>query len=86
MSELGVKSIAWDDQGYEHRTEVVGIVECVVCGNDVEIESETMAWEEGEDGRWHHLDDGGLATGQCCGKLYADWWEGTHVYDMEAGK
>lgn len=61
---------------WEHRAEVQASVECTVCGNDVELEADTDCWVEGWKGRWEH-DGFGPAMGECCGLLYADWWEGT---------
>ena len=66
----------------ERRTDgnpyrLVGILECNRCRKDVEL------WEDGDD-----QDDGsiiwsGCATGDCCSLLYADWWEGTFVYQLD---
>ena len=69
----------------EERHEVVATVECSRCGSTVELEAETEGWTKGDDGLWHH-ESFGPGQGVCCGLLYADWFDGTHVFDMEADR
>lgn len=72
-----------DGRQEEHRTEVQAEVECTVCGAVVELVAETDGHYLDDDGRWRH-DSYGPATAVCCGRLYADWWEGTFAYDLAA--
>lgn len=83
MPALGtVKRLGFDAGGYERRERLEAIVECVVCGKDVECWSDTEEWTRMRDGRWRHAFYGG-AMGQCCGRLYADCIsDGYRVFDL----
>lgn len=82
----------FDDDGvFEYREQVQAIAQCPVCGVEVALLAETDAWAEtkaiipvrGKRQRlWKH-DGYGPAAAEHCGKLIADWWEGTFVYDLE---
>lgn len=75
--------IEWkpDDEGVlrEHRYEVVATVDCSRCGSTVELEADTEGWVMDDEGRWTH-ESFGPGQGTCCGLLYADWFDGTHVF------
>lgn len=81
-------TVAWvttpNGETREQRTEVQAELGCTRCGSVVELEAETDCWTLDEkDGRWHH-ESYGPAHGVCCGLLYAYWWDGPHVYDLES--
>jgi hypothetical protein len=62
-------------------TRVVGEVECPRCGTWVDlIEDADEVEYDGTvpEGGWS-----GVATAEHCGLLIADWWDGTHVFDLE---
>lgn len=75
-----------DDGVFEYREQVQAIASCPVCGNDVALLAETDGWTQGRKigarRFWRH-DSYGPAAAECCGKLIADWWEGTFVFDLE---
>lgn len=94
---LGMVTRRWSektDEGiFEYREKLLAIAECPVCGEQVALLGETDAWVESRrvhiDARagktyryWSH-DSYGPALAEHCGKLIADWWEGTFVYDLE---
>jgi hypothetical protein len=72
----------WCEEGedlIEYRWEVLAVVECPECGNDVDLEAETDEWTQGEDGRWYH-EGYGPPTGVCCGLLLVDNFDGPEAY------
>jgi hypothetical protein len=72
-----------DDEGVlrERRHEAVATVVCERCGADLDLVAETEGWVRDDEGRWAH-ESFGPGTGECCGLLYADWFDGCHVYDL----
>ena len=78
-----------EDGVFEYRERVDAIAECPVCGDEVALLAETDGWEEAGRisgtliRRWRHTSYGPAAA-EHCGKLIADWWEGTFVYDLES--
>ena len=69
----------------EARCEVVGSVECDRCGSTVELVADTEGWVRDDEGRWAH-ESFGPGQGVCCGLLYADWFDGTFVFDLAKGE
>lgn len=67
----------------EHRRETVASVECDRCGSELDLRAETGGWVKDDEGRWAH-ESFGPGTGVCCGLLYADWFDGCHVFDLTA--
>lgn len=80
--------IAWerhDGEMYECRRRVLAVIECPRCGQDVECEAETEAWEQRR-GKWHHQHYG-PSQGVCCGLLLVDMWDGARAFSLNpAGK
>jgi hypothetical protein len=74
-----------DEEGVirEHRREAVASVECERCGSELDLMAETEGWVMDDEGRWAH-ESFGPGQGVCCGLLYADWFDGGHVYDLTA--
>ena len=80
------KRLGYDADGHEQREACLAIAECPVCGQDVELIAETDEWVRGiVDSRlvWKHAGYG-PSTAEHCGKLIADWWEGTFTFDLLA--
>lgn len=81
MIELGtVENLGFDDTGHERRRRMDCVVECPTCGAEVYLWSETDEWVESK-GKWRHHGFDAMSTGECCGKVIMDWWEGTFVLD-----
>lgn len=72
---------------FEHREKILAIARCPVCGDEVALLAETDGWVEAgiNSGRWRH-ESYGPAAAEHCGKIIADWWEGTFVFDLEDGR
>lgn len=73
-----------DDGLWEHRTEVLAVAYCVVCGEAVQLEAETEEWVEDppDSERWHHASYG-PSMNTCCRRLYVHYWEGLEVFSLE---
>jgi hypothetical protein len=63
------------------ETRLVGVAECDRCGADVELWADAEEWQQQDDGSWK-VTGFGPGQGVCCDLLYADWWEGTFVFDL----
>lgn len=83
-------SVRWvrekDGALYEHRSRVLAVIECPRCGADVDCDAETEEWHL-KRSRWHHTTYG-PPTGECCGLLLVDMWDGARAYELpaEAGR
>jgi hypothetical protein len=75
------KDHGFDAENHQHKEACLALAQCPVCGKDVELIAETESWTADDEGRWVH-DSYSPATGICCDKLIADWWEGCFVYDL----
>lgn len=92
LGEITRRWSQFDDDGiFEYRERIDAIAECPVCHEDVALLAETDAWGQSNliqivKGRrtkvWQH-EGYGPAAAEHCGKLIADWWEGTFVYNLE---
>lgn len=74
--------LGFDDTAHERRRQVTAICECPTCGEEVAMWSETEEWCKGKDGRWNHLNYDGCSTGECCGKVLIDTFDGSYVLEI----
>lgn len=82
--QLGTTELhGFDKDGYERRRKVTAICECPTCGNEVSMWSETEEWHQQPDGRWHHSHYDACSTGECCGQVIIDTWEGCFVMKFD---
>jgi hypothetical protein len=63
------RDLGFDAKGFERREMVDTIVLCPTCGAEVALWADTEEWSKGRDGRWHHQEYSGCATGECCGRV-----------------
>ena len=73
----------FDYERHEHRERLSAITDCPRCGKRVELWEETNEWHKDANGNWVHSQYSGCATGECCGLLFADDWDGCRAFYLD---
>lgn len=82
MANLGtVVNHGFDNTGHERRDRLDAECDCNICGQRVELWSDTEEWRQNDDGTWRHLSYG-PAQGCCCGLAYINTFDGAFVLDL----
>jgi phage FluMu protein Com len=76
-----IKYHGYDDEGYERRERLEGIVDCPRCGKAVELWSATETWTYA-----HEHCEYGCAMGVCCNLLMVDGFDGLETFKLKAKK
>lgn len=83
MSSTVIVNHGFDADGRERRERHDNSdAECPKCGKSVPMVSETEAWTQGEDGRWHHSEYG-HAAGWCCNLAIVDDFDGCRAIEVD---
>lgn len=80
-ARLWEKDHGYDANGHQQKTACRAVVDCPVCGKEIELISDTESWVRTNDGRWDHSEYG-PAQGVCCDRLIVDSWDACRVYDL----
>ena len=64
---------------YDNEEVLVGAVECVRCGGEVQLRATPSAWEEQEDGSLTVVECA-PGMGWCCDLVYIDEGDGVYAY------
>ena len=78
-----IKNHGFDAESHERLERLEAVVECDTCGKEVELWSDSVAWEQRWDGKWRHTEYG-PAQGVCCQNLYVSSFDdGCYRYKLE---
>lgn len=75
----------YDADGYQRKEKCTAVAECLVCGKDVLLISDTEAWTQRRDGHWRHSEYG-PGAGECCERVIVDTFDGCFVLSLKEPK